>query len=1170
MSTKFALRDCARCCRSAATAVLTVAMTIAMTTELAWAGEAAGTNGAPLTIDAALLSAPQVPVGGAACEASYTSVAASPFFPVFNAGGAPTPQPATGPWATCALPYEKGENGADCGGKHTIQFATSPNPDRVTAELVAYDVNGIVIKTLPVQNGDSVHMASKLSNGAFKMTTKNKGHEVFAPIPVLRITVEDEGQKATAFCSNIPWLSVVEPKGLVVTEQDNLDGGNATNVVAAAPHVDANTLSFKVDGVNIIPLLGYNVSTCTAAAPCGPTVVNINSTAVTVSNLRVDIATSIDQLASNTIKFSLENQECGGHVYVLDGEYLPNALKKKSSAQCHVDDVLDKGTSSIFGIRIDSPLAGDVITPLPSSINVTGEVCSGLPIVSASLNKKPLSLAGMNCVLGNGVTTGDNCSLPINDTIAKSDVENDLVNGAFPVGTFDHGANKLSARAADNAGHQAFKNVVFTAGNTATPGQNIQALLQQSALNLAVQNQMKAAVMPNVQQAMLATTTDIENAFVVGMTASATQDVFTKLCTAPLPAFKPNTDPPEANDPALVGKTPIQIFEYRTEQALLGKSKVKENVGVGCADDVDVTTTVTDVSLSGDLTCDVTFSQDKFHVTMSLPTISLDIHARGTSGEWDDDLCILQGAKIEGDFTGSISGIKLDFDVTESQLLGGAPQAPVFTPGSNASGNGDVGVSYCGALSGICAFTVTVFTFGAVDLLSGDFDFEFDKDFSKEITNAEPDPVALNKIKIDETVVANYDQELSGAVTSVEIDTTGIRAGLRGSFATTAIDSEIDPTLGGVLTPNSSLPTFAQVDSKDVFIGLADDTINMLFASMTVAGKLKGECSDTGLTVANLLDLNKSGATTTADCDTITGETPIAAAGAKGLCYGVIGANCETINLNPGNPNDINTATAQGICHGIKHDPVADNCDTIPLAPGLAGIVAAAAEKALCNNTPYPNIHGNQKLLFCARQELPPRMLLSDNDATANAVESTLRLNDLSVVLVLDRTGELTPGTPDGKIDTELAAVPGCFATGNPNNNDCSLYATCLDVAVDFAIANAPTGSGTGQCPADEPGLVINFQTLNYSEERGFVCGAGGGAVAGTDSAIVKAAQDSEMVKEDLTDRAQKAAPAICGAGLNLGLFGACGSAKAFSADAGAGPFGLLEDFIGLTCALEP
>jgi len=93
---------------------------------------------------------------------------------------------------------------------------------------------------------------------------------------------------------------------------------------------------------------------------------------------------------------------------------------------------------------------------------------------------------------------------------------------------------------------------------------------------------------------------------------------------------------------------------------------------------------------------------------------------------------------------------------------------------------------------------------------------------------------------------------------------------------------------------------------------------------------------------------------------------------------------------------------------------------------------------------------------------------------------------------------------------------------------------------------------------------------LNYSEERGFVCGAGGGAAAGTDSAVVKAAQDSETVKEDLTDKAQKAAPAICGAGLNLGLFGACGSAKAFSADAGAGPFGLFEDFIGLTCALEP
>jgi hypothetical protein len=126
-------------------------------------------------------------------------------------------------------------------------------------------------------------------------------------------------------------------------------------------------------------------------------------------------------------------------------------------------------------------------------------------------------------------------------------------------------------------------------------------------------------------------------------------------------------------------------------------------------------------------------------------------------------------------------------------------------------------------------------------------------------------------------------------------------------------------------------------------------------------------------------------------------------------------------------------------------------------------------------------------------------------------------------------------------------------------------------VAVEFAVSKAPVGPGLndGTCPAEKPGLVVQFQSLEYDEERGFVCGAGGGATSAPDGAIVTQAQTDDTVKVDLTNRAQSFAPAICGAGLNLGLFGACGDASVFSADAGAGPHGLLEDIIGLTCSLQ-
>jgi hypothetical protein len=124
-------------------------------------------------------------------------------------------------------------------------------------------------------------------------------------------------------------------------------------------------------------------------------------------------------------------------------------------------------------------------------------------------------------------------------------------------------------------------------------------------------------------------------------------------------------------------------------------------------------------------------------------------------------------------------------------------------------------------------------------------------------------------------------------------------------------------------------------------------------------------------------------------------------------------------------------------------------------------------------------------------------------------------------------------------------------------------------VVVDFTVEKAPVGAGLndGTCPADKPGFNVKFAKLEYTEERGFVCGAGGGTTAGTDGTIVEKAQTDDTVRLDLTNAAQKFAPAICGAGLNLGLFGSCGNASVVSMD--ATPSGVLNDFIGLTCTLQ-
>ena len=1073
---------------------------------------------------------------------------------------------------TCALPSRRpGEaelealNPLDCAEWYTVSYQVSgaSRSAKVTAEAIGYDLNGIVINSLPVKQGDPLLLKSvnPSPNGSgrseIKTQKRKRGvmHRVVAPVPVLKVTVEDNGETATAYCSNVSWFEVITPQNAVVTDED---GANTTEVVVAAPRVDPATLSLKVDGIDIFDApTAPNPGACTADAPCAPFTVDINGSVVTVSNLVVDIASYYEQFASNTVRFSLENQACGGHVYVLDGERNPAPIKPRYATvqnRCFRDDVFDVAQSSIFGVRLTRPFDG---SRLPAAtLNVQGIACGGREITRITLNGKEQNLAAQTCVLGDGLTTADTCQLPFSDALTQTNIEADLTNGLLQVGTLDLGSNRIVAAATDDLGNRAFDRITVVTGATAAPGIEIQNLLSASASDMAVGEGLKDAIMPDVLEAMNTTAVDIENAFVVGISRDAVQRVFTQLCTAPGPALLPNGQPnPNA------GKTPGQIFSEKVKAAIGTGVKTTTRVEPTCSCDLDVPIRVDRIDVGTNVSCPVTLTDNKISVQVNLPNVVVHGSARASCEDTFLGACVARTVVNVGS-TATVTGIRLNFDVTENNILTKTASNPVgfFQANPVIATSGGIDIQCLGG--DICDALLTVVTLGQIDFTPS-INISNDLNFRTAIGASKPDPVQLNEIKIDEQVVANFDQKLSGKLSSVEIDATGIRAGLKGSFTTTAVDSEIDPTLGGVLTPNSALPTFAQIGgAKDVFIGLSDDTINMLFASMTAAGKLKGECSDTGRTVGSLLDLNKDTTTNAADCDSITVDTgkpvqdALATAGARGLCYGIINANCDSINLNPGNPNDLNTATAQGVCHATR----GDDCNHLSLA---AGPVAAFTEKQVCTVTPNQNIHADQKLLFCARQELPPRMLFTDNTATPNAVESTLRMNDLSVVLVLDRNNGSNTGTPDGAINTALGDVPGCFTQGTATNADCNLFATCLDLSVDFSVEKATT-----QCPAGKPGFVNRFTKLEFQQdgERGYICGAGG-TTAGTDSAVVGASQTDQAVTIDLTAAAQNAAPPICGAGLNLGLFGACGDASIFAAD--VAPSGLLKDFIGLTCKLQ-
>src|SRR4051794_18169150 len=155
---------------------------------------------------------------------------------------------------SCALPIAVGNSDQACVGQHTVVVNTrnTTGSAKVTTELLGLDGTGKLISSLKVKNGDRVQLGSRTSPLDWKFNQNPNLSQVFAPVPLLRVTVEDQGQKAEAFCSNIPYIEVIRPNGGVVSESS----GNNTNVLAAVPLTNPSDLHLYVDGVDLLPQVG--------------------------------------------------------------------------------------------------------------------------------------------------------------------------------------------------------------------------------------------------------------------------------------------------------------------------------------------------------------------------------------------------------------------------------------------------------------------------------------------------------------------------------------------------------------------------------------------------------------------------------------------------------------------------------------------------------------------------------------------------------------------------------------------------------------------------------------------------------------------------------------------------------------------------------------------------
>lgn len=984
--------------------------------------------------------------------------------------------------AWCTIPYTHGRPGVDCTGKHEIHFGAfnAGFGATISAELLALDVDGTQLAAIPVVDGDFAHLVSRLDPEDWrwdsKTNKKRTNHSVFAPVPILQVTVKDGSNEARAYCSNIPYLKVIEPDNQVVSESE----GNVTQVLTAIPLVDASSLFIKVDGVDILTEMGISdPSTCTPGSPCQDTI-NINSQSVTVSELVVTSSPVDSFQDSNTMSMKLSDLGCGGHIIVVEGVKMANSFPDIPDEECNEDDLSDKGTSSVFAIEIDSPTEGEIVAIAP--VNVTGRVCHGREIASLLINGKDINVSPNDFTPGDGTDSGDLYEVQINEFMDETNLVQDFSTGDISLGTFDPGSNRIIADATDDQGNRTFKTQTFALGSVALP--ELTSLVE--SFKTELENELKEAAV-NAYRESISTesASELDNAFAVGLKKEAIQKVFDERCQNAGVEFKQNLEANIIN----------QIVDERTIEVSF------------CSCDPPTTTKITGFSIDETtISCDLVFVENEIQVTVNLPTIDVSLGVEGYCRYAPvADICVSKTI-ISGFTNANLVGAKLDFKITEAQLLGDeGPGVPVFTP-PVASEPPTAGISvsiHC--LGAVCDFFLTPIAV-IVNAIADSrlipvigFGVSIDVVVEAEVGSSQPDPIELGNIKMDEEKIEEFKTKMQGILSAVEITPNGLVAGLIGKFETTSVDPEVEVHPAAV-TP-TPLPVLPVTSAEDAFVVISRSAFNQLFSSMTLSGELKTNCQDSGKTIGDLLPV---------DCEGLTAANNLATAAIQGICHGLREADCEGLTWDA---DAALTATKQGACHGV----LGDNCTTIPAANPII-------ERAICNATPTLNIVASDPLLFCVRADIPPQLFIEDNNAT-DPVETALRLNDLGVALIVDRNSN--------GLDGELSAVPKCFATGSPTVGDCNMYAVCLDMNFKLQMSLAPTDGSV--CETDEPGfqtVVDEIQILNRQE--GVVCGGATAAVEDGDLAS-SSAGDTTIV--DLTDRVDLFTPPLCAEGLTLGSF---------------------------------
>jgi hypothetical protein len=769
---------------------------------------------------------------------------------------------------SCALIPLKEKPGVphtDCEGRFEVKVnSNAPEPEMVTAEMLALDTNGNLLGSLPVQNGDLVHLASRMD--AYKLDMNGKYIDVFAPVPLLRVTANTGQRVGYAYCSPIPYLDVIKPSGDVVSSTE----GSVVEVVVAIPRVDPKTLSVKVDCVDILAPLGIDPANDFPGGPFGG-IVDIHGYPVTVDELFVQTS-PFNILGSNTLTMQLKNLRAGGHIVVVDGEPLSSAVHDPTSAQCHQDDILDKGTVSVFGIEITSPTEGSVTNAVPTP--VIGQVRSGRQIAGASVQGSAVDVSGQVFTPGDGECSADGYVLPINVTRGQTNLSFDPQPG---IGTFDLGQNDLNVGAEDDQGNLAFAARRFTIGETLTP--------KQTAAFQSFRG-MPLAALPLYSPAL----EKLNNAIVFGVSKDAMNAYFSSTCSQ------------------ATGKLESKMREILVNAALPAKEidlpwyvpvcDPTANLDVPCADD--------SLHFNGTLSCSATPEEGQVKVSLGIPDTTIKLVVGGGCCDCWWIFCLSE-LILDMDVEATVKNTFINFTITEELAkVGGESPAEYLDDGATVDvivtrDDNDVncvsfwlGTLIFGPLGGVIFELFDPVTGIVTDYIDGQV---FSKDIKEALKNSDKDPLSVQKVELNEDQVALISKlQLVQELTDIKITSEGLTGTIAGEIdLTTPPDSEVG-NIEATAT-DAPIPTMPVAGAQDVFFAVSDDLFGLLFAGLTAQGALQTECEPSGLTLADFLPAD------CAACDALT--TP----NQKGKCKGALGCDCSSI-----------PALQQGACNDAKAD----------------------------------------------------------------------------------------------------------------------------------------------------------------------------------------------------------------------------------------------------------